>query len=279
VLLKDALTSAISALTAAQIGSPRLNAETLLVFTLGCDRAHLFAHPERALTPQEKINYQEAIAQRAIGIPTQYITGHQEFWGMDLIVSPAVLIPRPETEHVVETVLTLSLGASPRIIDVGTGSGCIALALAKELPLAKIHATDISPAALEIARANAARHRLDARIQFHRTDLLLGFEPGTFDLIVSNPPYVGESEEDQVQLEVRKYEPRNAVFAGPTGLEVIEHLIPQAHAVLKPGRWLVMEMSGTIAEAIQRLLAGWSELRVINDLQGIPRVAVAARAL
>lgn len=279
MLLREALNSAISVLTAAQAGSPRLNAETLLMFTLGCDRAHLFAHPERELTPQEKINYQEAIAQRAMGIPTQYITGHQEFWGMDLIVSPAVLIPRPETEHVVETVLTLSLGASPRIIDVGTGSGCIALALAKELPLAEIHATDISPAALEIARANAARHRLDARIQFHQTDLLLGFEPGTFDLVVSNPPYVGESEEDQVHLEVRKYEPRNAVFAGPTGLEVIERLIPQAHAVLKPGGWLVMEMSGTIAEAIKHLLAGWSELRVINDLQGIPRVAVAARAL
>jgi release factor glutamine methyltransferase len=279
VLLKEALNSAISALTAAQAGSPRLNAETLLMFTLGCDRAHLFAHPERELTPQEKINYQEAIAQRALGIPAQYITGHQEFWGMDLIVSPAVLIPRPETEHVVETVLTLSLGASPRIIDVGTGSGCIALALAKELPLAEIHATDISPAALEIARANAARHRLDARMQFHQTDLLLGFEPGTFDLIVSNPPYVGESEEDQVQLEVKKYEPRNAVFAGPTGLEVVERLIPQAHAVLKPSGWLVMEMSGTIAEAIQHLLADWSKLRVINDLQGIPRVAVAARTL
>lgn len=279
MLLKEALNSAISALTAAQAGSPRLNAETLLMFTLGCDRAHIFAHPERELTPQEKINYQEAIAQRALGIPAQYITGHQEFWGMDLIVSPAVLIPRPETEHVVETVLTLSLGHSPRIIDVGTGSGCIALALAKELPLAEIHATDISPAALEISRANSARHRFDARIQFHQTDLLLGFEPSTFDLIVSNPPYVGESEEDQVQLEVRKYEPRNAVFAGPTGLEVIERLIPQAHTVLKPGGWLVMEMSGTIAEAIQHLLADWSKLRVINDLQGIPRVAVAARTL
>jgi len=279
VLLKEALNSAISALTAAQAGSPRLNAETLLMFTLGCDRAHIFAHPERELTPQEKINYQEAIAQRALGIPAQYITGHQEFWGMDLIVSPAVLIPRPETEHVVETVLTLSLGHSPRIIDVGTGSGCIALALAKELPLAEIHATDISPAALELSRGNSARHRFDARIQFHQTDLLLGFEPGTFDLIVSNPPYVGESEEDQVQLEVRKYEPRNAVFAGPTGLEVIERLIPQVHTVLKPGGWLVMEMSGTIAEAIQHLLADWSKLRVINDLQGIPRVAVAARTL
>jgi len=278
VLLKDALNSAISALTAAQVGSPRLNAEILLMFTLSCDRAYLFAHPDRELTPQEQINYQEAIAQRAMGIPTQYITGHQEFWGMDLIVSPAVLIPRPETEHVIEAVLPLARAVEkPRIVDVGTGSGCIALALAKELPQADIHATDISAAALEIARANAARHRLDNCIHFHLTDLLYGFEPGAFDLVVSNPPYVGDSEEDQVQLEVRRFEPRNAVFAGPTGVEVIERLIPQAHTVLKPGGFLVMEMSGTIAEGVKRLLASWSGLRVINDLQGIPRVAVAAK--
>jgi release factor glutamine methyltransferase len=278
VLLKDALSSAISALTVAQVGSPRLNAETLLMFTLSCDRAYLFAHPERELTPQERINYQEAIAQRANGIPTQYITGHQEFWGMDLIVTPAVLIPRPETEHVIEAALNLSPGTGSRIVDVGTGSGCIALALAKELPQAEIHATDISSAALEIARANAARHGLGSRIHFHQSDLLQGFEPDTFDLIVSNSPYVGESEEDQVQLEVRKYEPRSAVFAGPTGLEVIEHLIPQAHTALKPGGFLVVEMSGTIAEGVKRLLAGWSNVKVINDLQGIPRVAVAAKA-
>jgi release factor glutamine methyltransferase len=279
VLIKDALNSAISALTASQVGSPRLNAETLLMFTLGRDRAYLFAHPEHELTSQEKINYQEAIAQRAMGIPAQYITGHQEFWGMDLIVSPAVLIPRPETEHVIEAALNLSPGTGSRIVDVGTGSGCIALALAKELPQAEIHATDISSAALEIARANAARHGLGSRIHFHQTDLLQGFEPGSFDLIVSNPPYVGESEEDQVQLEVRKYEPRYAVFAGPTGLEVIERLIPQAHAVLKPGGFLIMEMSGTIAEGVKRLLAGWSNLQVINDLQGIPRVAIATKSL
>ena len=276
MLLKDALNSAVNQLTAAQVGSPRLNAETLLMFTLDCDRAYLFAHPDRELTPPEQARYQDTISQRARGVPAQYITGHQEFWGMDLIVSPAVLIPRPETEHLVEAVLTLSLTA-PRIVDVGTGSGCIALALAKELPQAEIHATDISPAALEIARANAARHRLDGRIQFHQTDLLQGFEPGTFDLIVSNPPYVGESEEDQVQLEVRKFEPRNAVFAGPSGLEVIERLIPQSHAALKPGGFLVMEISGTIVESVQRLLAGWSDLPAINDLQNIARVALAAK--
>jgi release factor glutamine methyltransferase len=278
VLLKDALNSAMSALTSAHVGSPRLNAETLLMFTLNCDRAHLFAHPERELTAQEKINYQESIAQRALGIPAQYITGHQEFWGMDLIVSPAVLIPRPETEHVVEAVLSLSPGAGLRIIDVGTGSGCIALALAKELPQAEIYATDISPAAIEIARANAARHRLDNRIHFRQADLLQGFEPGTVDLVVSNPPYVGESEEEQVQLEVRKFEPRNAVFAGPTGLEVIERLVPQAHAALKPGGFLIIEMSGTIAAGVELLLANWTELRVINDLQSIPRVALAAKS-
>src|SRR5208337_1889217 len=137
--------------------------------------------------------------------------------------------------------------ASPpiQIVDVGTGSGAIALALAKELPTAQIHATDISPEALDVARANAARHELTSRIKFHQADLLDGFSPASFDIVVSNPPYVGESEEDSVQLEVRKFEPRNAVFAGPTGVEVIGRLIPQAHAALRPGGWLVFEISGT----------------------------------
>ena len=203
---------------------------------------------------------------------------------MDFIVSSAVLIPRPETEHVVETVLKTindgdgapSSGFAGNIVDVGTGTGCIALALAKELPLAQIHAIDNSPAALEIARANAARHQLGHRVHFRETDLLRGFDPDTFDFVVSNPPYVGESEADHVQLEVRKFEPRCAVFAGPTGLEVIERLIPQAQAVLKPGGWLVMEMSGTIADGVNRLLRDWPDIRITPDLQGIPRV-IAAR--
>jgi release factor glutamine methyltransferase len=161
-----------------------------------------------------------------------------------------------------------------RIVDVGTGSGAIALALAKEFPHAEIHATDISAPALEIARANAARHQLADRIQFHQTDLLAGLNL-PFDFIVSNPPYVGESEEDQVQLEVRKFEPRNAVFAGATGLEVIERLIPQAQAALEPGGWLIMEISGTIADQVRSLLKGWSEVVIKPDLQSIPRVARA----
>ena len=283
MLLKNVLTSAIDRLTAAHVGSPRMNAELLLMFTLSCDRAHLYAHPERELTTEEQVRYDEAISQRLRGIPAQYITGHQEFWGMDLIVSPAVLIPRPETEHVIETVLQLNGGraSSPaaqlRIVDVGTGSGCIALALAKELPYAEIHATDISPAALEIAHANGARHELASRVHFHEADLLAGMAADSFDFVISNPPYVGESEADQVQLEVRKFEPRHAVFAGATGLEVIERLIPQAQNVLQSGGWLVFEISGTLAAGVQNLLRSWNGVQITNDLQNIPRVAAAQK--
>ncbi|HEY3974001.1 MAG TPA: peptide chain release factor N(5)-glutamine methyltransferase [Candidatus Sulfotelmatobacter sp.] len=307
VQLKEVLASAIARLTANNVPSPRLNAETLLMFTLNCDRAYLFAHPERELTADERARYESALAERARGVPAQYITGHQEFWGMDLIVSPAVLIPRPETEHLIEAVIDvtrvggqecpLHIGlphiglphigldsssevrgprSDVRIVDVGTGSGCIALALAKEFPRAEIHATDISAAALDIARANAARLQLADRIQFHQTDLLEGIV-GPFDFVISNPPYVGESEEYQVQMEVRKFEPRNAVFAGPTGLEVISRLIPQAHAALRPGGWLILEISGTIAEETKRLLSGWGAVRIVNDLQSIPRVVQARK--
>jgi release factor glutamine methyltransferase len=303
VQLKQALTLAITRLTADHVPSPRLNAELLLMFTLNCDRAYLFAHPERELTADETTRYDAALAERARGVPAQYITGHQEFWGMDFIVTPAVLIPRPETEHVVETVLELqtsdlrlqtsnprasdeetevrspSADVDLRLIDVGTGSGCIALVLAKEFPRAEIHATDISAAALEIARANAVRHQFESRIQFHRTDLLEGLNLTDLDFVVSNPPYVGESEEDQVQLEVRKFEPRNAVFAGPAGVEVIARLIPQAYAALRPGGWLILEISGTIAEETKRLLRGWDDVDITPDLQRIPRVARARKPL
>jgi release factor glutamine methyltransferase len=290
VQLKQSLTAAITRLTAEQVPSPRMNAELLLMFTLDCGRAYFFAHPERELTADEIARYDHALAQRSSGVPAQYITGHQEFWGMDLIVTPAVLIPRPETEHLIEAVLDL-VGRAPlrqaqgklspdnslHIADVGTGSGCIALALAKELPQAQIEATDISAAALEVARANAARHRLESRIEFRESDLLAGSPDNTFDFIVSNPPYVGDSEADTVQLEVRKFEPRDAVFAGPTGTEVIARLIPQAHATLKPGGWLLLEVSGTIAEKVMGMLQHWEEVSAKSDLQSIPRVIQARK--
>jgi release factor glutamine methyltransferase len=278
VQLKNSLAKAVALLTTNNVPSPRMNAELLLTFTLNSDRAYLFAHPERELTAKEQSRYEAALTERSRGVPAQYITGHQEFWGMDLIVSPAVLIPRPETEHVIEAVLESQASGNLRIVDVGTGSGCIALALARELPDAEIHATDISPAALEVAHANAARHQLENRVRFHQTDLLEGL-PGEFDFVVSNPPYVGESEEDTVQLEVRKFEPRNAVFAGPIGTEVIARLIAQACTALRPGGWLVMEISGTIAGDVRKLLDAWESVQMKPDLQSIPRVVVAQKPL
>ena len=278
--LKQLLAEAIVKLTSRNIPSPRLNAELLLMFILGCDRAYLFAHPEREIAADEKLRYESALAERSRGVPAQYITGHQEFWGMDLIVSPAVLIPRPETEHLVEAALEVCRSEFPanpsiRIADVGTGSGCIVLALAKELPRAVIEATDISEQALTVARTNAARHQLE-RITFRHADLL-GDLNSPFDLIVSNPPYVGESEEDQVQLEVRNFEPRCAVFAGPVGTEIIARLILQARSVLVPGGWLILEISGTIVDSVLALLEGWGDVQVRNDLQGIARVVQARR--
>ncbi len=274
--LKHALDEALARLTAAEVGSPRMNAEVLLMFTLVCDRAYLYAHPERELSADEQARYDAVISERATHKPTQYITGHQEFWGLDFIVSPAVLIPRPETEHVIETVLELAKEyLRPRIVDVGTGSGCIAIALAKELPRAEIEGVDISGEAIEIARANAVRLECE-HVQFRVNDLLAGFPEASYDFVVSNPPYVGEDEPDKVQRQVREYEPKMAVFAGPKGMDVYRRLIPQAQRVLKPGGWLVMEIGFSIEEKVRALLTCWSEVQVTPDLQGIPRV-IAAR--
>jgi len=283
--LDESLLAAIETLKGASVNSPRLTAETLLMFVLGCDRAHLFAHPECVLTADETSRFAATLAQRVRGVPTQYITGHQEFWGMDLIVSPAVLIPRPETEHLLEAVLELARdfgspsAPSPRIVDVGTGSGCIALALAKELPHAEIHAVDISPAALDMARTNAARHGLQERVRFQESDLLEAFSHDTarFDFVVSNPPYVSEADKESLQPEVREFEPPAALFAGPTGLDVIQRLIPQAQRALKCGGWLVMEIGQGQDAAVDAELLKWNKKTFIQDLQGIPRVVQAQR--
>jgi release factor glutamine methyltransferase len=281
VQLKEALTSAVERLEAADVGSPRPNAETLLTFVLGANRAYLYAHPERELTGEEQTRYDEVIAQRAKGIPSQYIIGHQEFWGLDFVVSPAVLIPRPETEHLVETVLELARTVpGPRIVDVGTGSGCVALALAHELENAEVYAVDLSAEALEIARANAARLQLDTRVQFLQSNVLEALaERRDFDFIVSNPPYVGLNESDKVQRSVFEFEPRIAVFAGENGLDVIRPLIEQAHALLKPGAYLAVEIGYSMRDAVLALLdpTMWEEPNVVPDLQGIPRVIVAQK--
>jgi release factor glutamine methyltransferase len=276
--LGEALREGIERLKAADVGSARMNAETLMKFTLGCDRAYLYAHPERALTPDELERYQTAIGERAAGKPSQYITGHQEFWGLDFLVTPAVLIPRPETEHVIEMVLDLVREQdtrAPRIVDVGTGSGCIALALAHELPDAHLEASDISAAALEMARANAARLNLDRRVRFYHGDVLEA-ATGEFDFVVSNPPYVPRSAPEKVQKQVFDHEPHTAVFGGESGMEVYQRLVPQAQERLRSGGWLVVEIGFSQLSEVRELLGGWSEVRVKEDLQGIPRV-VAAR--
>ena len=309
--LKQALASAVERLEAADVGSPRMNAEVLLMLVLGADRAYLYAHPERELTPEEETRYDEVLAQRATGMPSQYITGHQEFWGLDFVVSPAVLIPRPETEHLVEAVLELARDVPrPKLVDVGTGSGCVALALAHELKNAEIYAVDLSDEALEVARANAARLQLE-RVRFLRCDVLKpvfdappalipnshavspskDFSPsrGTptqqesgfhhFDFVVSNPPYVAFSEADKVQKSVFEFEPKMAVFAGENGLDVIRPLIEQAHDALKPGGWVALEIGYSMRNAVVNFLSPtmWDDVRVMPDLQGIPRVVAGKK--
>jgi release factor glutamine methyltransferase len=316
VQLKQVLATAVEHLEAADVGSPRMNAEVLLMFILGADRAYLYAHPERELTTEEETRYAEVLAQRATGMPSQYITGHQEFWGLDFVVSPAVLIPRPETEHLVEAVLELARGVpNPKVVDVGTGSGCVALALAHELQTAEIYGVDLSEDALDVARANAARLQLE-RVRFQRCDVLqpvlpepsaaisnlhavipsedfspsrepaLSLSKGTcfpgfrdLDFVVTNPPYVAFREADKVQRSVFEFEPRMAVFAGERGLDVIRPLIEQAHDALKAGGWLALEIGYSMRDAVVNLLSSamWDDIRVVPDLQGIPRVVVARK--
>jgi release factor glutamine methyltransferase len=280
--LRQAVESAYHLFLAHDVPSPRLNAELLLLFVLGRERAYFYAYPERELTADEQSRYDDVVRERARGCPTQYITGHQEFWGLDLLVSPAVLIPRPETEHVVETVLDLvkdyrSQGEGRLgLVDVGTGSGCIALALASELPQTRLYACDISDEALEMARINAARLGLGGKVLFRKSDLLEVYAGEQFDFVISNPPYVGEAEADKVQKQVREFEPKIAVFSGQEGMEIYRRLVPQAHERLRPGGWLVTEIGFSEEAKVRELLAGWQDVQVTADLQGIPRV-VAAR--
>jgi release factor glutamine methyltransferase len=277
VTLKQAFDSALQRLGAADTPSPRLSAELLLMFTLSCDRAYLFTYPERELTAEELARYDEAITRRCTGEPGQYITGHQEFFGRDFLVTSAVLIPRPETEHLIEAALELfPRDARLDILDVGTGSGCIAVTLAKEFSRSNLLAVDISAQALEIAQANAAR--LEASVEFRQSDLLSTIEPGRrFDMIASNPPYVGECEADKVQRQVKDFEPHIAVFGGQRGMDIIERLAPQVWEHLKPGGWFLMEIGYSIAEPVHEVMRGWSDFRVVPDLQGIPRVVVAKK--
>ena len=282
-------------LAGAGVPSSAMAAEVLLLHVLECDRAYLYAHPEKELDTDRQRTYQDMLERRAAGMPTQYLTGRQEFWGLNFRVEPGVLIPRPETEHVVEVALKIVrenlMKPAARIVDVGTGSGCIALALAHELPLADIRAVDISEDALRLAGCNAERLGLANRVRFLQGDLLSPFLPNgatpthvsrarhvtnhepRFDLIVSNPPYISRDEEGALPREVREHEPHAALFSPEEGLGTARRLLEQAEQALCPGGHIVLELGYNQAERIRGFIGDdWTNVEITNDLRGIPRV-------
>jgi release factor glutamine methyltransferase len=257
---------------------PRRDAELLLLRIIQRDRAFLLTHPDADLTREQVQQYEQWLRRRAAHEPIQYIVGEQEFFGLTFAVTQDVLIPRPETEHLVETLLTRVPHDQPlRIVDVGTGSGAVAVALAHSLPLAQVTLLDISEAALAVARQNVETHRVADRVRSLKSDLLSGVAGERFDAVVSNPPYVAEADRDSLERQVRDYEPASALFAGPSGLDAYNRLIPQAHDALNPRGWLLMEIGQGQRDALARLLADWDEVSFVDDLQGIPRVACARR--
>ena len=258
-----------------------LDAEVLLQCVAKKNKAWLLTHGEEELANEAAIRYNKQIARRLRGEPIQYITGETEFYGLPFRVTPAVLIPRPETEHLAETVLALAAGFSrPRIVDVGTGSGAIAVALAHHLPQAEITAIDLSEAALPLERENAGLNEVSGRIRFLHGDLLAPVAGAHFDCVVSNPPYVPESDRASLAVEVRDHEPALALFAGSDGLAVYRRLIPAAFAALVPGGFIALETGAGQSAAVRELLtaAGFRQIDFIPDLQNIPRVATARRA-
>ena len=298
--IRAALKQGMAQLRATETPSHTLAAEVLLMHTLQRDRAWLYSHPDEVLDMAVAEKYLALIARRAAGEPTQYLTGKQEFWGLEFEVTPAVLIPRPETEHVMEVALArlgerglkvhLDSGApreSLHVADVGTGSGCLAVALAYELPHAQIVATDISADALEVARRNTIRntippHNIADRIQFVEVDLLpQGTGSPFFDLIVSNPPYIADSEAASLQREVRDHEPHQALFAGPTGAEIYTRLVAESEKQLRDRGILVLELGHSSADQVRALFdarsSSWTNVSITMDLAGIPRILAAER--
>lgn len=268
--------------------SPRLDAEVLLARALGCRRIELYTRFEEEPGETERAAYRALVKQRSEGKPVAYLVGRREFYSLDFLVTPDVLIPRPETEFLVVGLLdaaqrrTAAGGdAECAVADVGTGSGVLAVVAALKLPQARVTAIDRSPAALEVARSNAAAHRVVDRIEFVESDLFARVEPGRrFDFVVSNPPYVATAEMAELPRDVRDFEPHAALEAGPRGTEVVERLIPQAAERLVPGGGLFVEISPQLHEAVSRLLrdsGAFDPLPTIEDHGRRPRVVVGRR--
>lgn len=264
------------------VAEPGRDAELLLGHVLGLDRAALHAEPARRVAARDANRFRDLARRRAAREPIQYLTGEQEFWSLSFRVTPEVLIPRPETEHLVEILLRLRLRPDPRLLDLGTGSGCLAIAAAREIPGALVVAVDSDAAALEVARGNAHRHGVTERITFLRGDL---FEPLAgrrwergFDVILSNPPYVPEADWAALEPEVREHEPKAALTPGPDGLAIHRRLAAGAASWLRPGGALLAEIGGGQDQAARDLYPAQAPLELVAiepDLAGIPRVVVA----
>jgi release factor glutamine methyltransferase len=278
--ITQAITEGADRLRAAGIDHERRTAGLLLCHVLGVDRTHLLTRSKEQINKADHVAYLAFVERRAAREPLQYLTGHQEFYGLDFIVSPDVLIPRPETEFLIERVMKLverSRQESPLLVDVGTGSGCIAVALAMQLPMARLIATDAFRAALDVARTNADRYGVRARIEFLEGDLLAPLAEraleGAVDVIASNPPYVNEGSRELLQREVRDWEPHDALFGGADGLVFYRRLIEDGLKYLKPGGHLVVEIGYGQLDSISNAVAAssWTLVDVTRDLQDIPR--------
>jgi release factor glutamine methyltransferase len=273
--LRDALRQAAERLQRHGVSSPRLNAEVLIAHCLSVDKTYLYTHDERELTSGESQKLEEFVYERISGVPIQYIVGRQEFFGRYFTVNPAVLIPRPETEFIVEAMLELGPPAGSRIIDVGTGSGCIGVTLALELADVHVTLTDLSLDALRVARLNA--DNLGASVSIACMDLLDAAH-GPFDFIVSNPPYVSRKESSRLQIEVREHEPDVALYGDDDGLAAFRRLAPTAELLLRPGGYLIAEMGfGMEARVLGLFGDAWEKLPTRKDLQGIPRTICVRR--
>ncbi|MEN6450084.1 MAG: peptide chain release factor N(5)-glutamine methyltransferase [Thermoguttaceae bacterium] len=265
--------------------SPRLEAEVLLAEALGCQRIQLYTSYDTVPSDEIRTRFRDLVRRRAEGMPVAYLVGRREFYSLTFKVTPDVLIPRPETEFLVIGLLDLAkqrpADQPVAVCDVGTGSGIIAVSVAKYLPSAQVTAVDISPAALAVARGNAATHGVEARIEFVQADLLATLPAeAQFDFVASNPPYVRESEYEALAPDVKKYEPRGALVAGPKGTEIIERLIPLAAERLKSGGYLLMEISPMIHDDVQARIAADARLEpmpTVKDLAQLPRVVQARK--
>lgn len=278
--IRETLRSATERLELHHVSNARLTAEVLLAHSLSVSREYLYAHDDRRLTDEEAQTLEDFVYDRIGGVPLQYIVGRQEFYGRYFHVNPAVLIPRPETEYIVEAVLEAQrageqLHRPASILDIGTGSGCIAVTLALEIPEAMVFGADISEAALHVARENAGS--LGANVNFVCMDMLDAVN-GRFDFIVSNPPYVRRCEITWLQREVREHEPHVALFAPDDELDGYRRLVSGAENMLNPDGYLIMEVGFGMADGVQALLGpAWINLPMRKDLQGIPRTVIAKR--